>query len=74
MRTTHSFLLRLLIDSDDPSALRGVIRSIVDANEQPFGDAQELIAALRQMIRLAATVSNTEPFRLESSFKENHDD
>ena len=28
MRTTLTFILRLLVDADDPQALRGVIRTV----------------------------------------------
>lgn len=43
VRTTRTFILRLLLDSDDPTALRGV-----DAvEEHSFADAERLLALLR---------------------------
>ncbi len=71
MRTTQSFMLRLLVDDDEPATLRGVIRSIADADERAFGDAQELIAVLRQMTSMLAT-DDTTPFNPTSSIEEKH--
>ncbi len=47
MRTTRTFILRLLLDSDDPTALRGALRAVDAAEEHTFADAGRLLALLR---------------------------
>ena len=49
MRTTLTFVLRLLVDTDDLQALRGLIRTVGGAEEHTFADGQTLLALLRQM-------------------------
>lgn len=57
MRTIQSFILRLLIDADQPAVLRGVLRCVSDDTDHPFADETALIALLRQrMNRSAPTV------------------
>ncbi len=57
MRTIQTFVLRLLIDSDSPEALRGVIRSVTDNEEFHFVDGQTLLTLLRRL----CFDTNTEP-------------
>lgn len=52
MRTTHALILRLLVDTDEPGALRGVLRPVGDPGEHPFTDESSLLALLRQADRL----------------------
>lgn len=47
MRTARTFILRLLLDSDDPTALRGALRAVDAAEEHTFADAGRLLALLR---------------------------
>ncbi len=57
MRTIQSFILRLLVDADQPLTLRGVLRCVNDDTDHPFADETALIALLRQrMNRSAPTV------------------
>ena len=49
MRTTLTFVLRLLVDTDDPQVLRGMIRTVGCTEEHAFADEQALLA-LRQMM------------------------
>ncbi len=38
MRTIQSFILRLLVDTDQPDTLHGSLRCVNDDTEQPFTD------------------------------------
>lgn len=49
MRTIHTFVLRLLVDSDDPRALRGAIHAVASDEELTFADEAALLARLRQL-------------------------
>jgi len=51
MRMIHTFVLRLLVDTDDPQALRGALRAVGGAEEHTFADGQTLLALLRQMTK-----------------------
>jgi hypothetical protein len=46
MRTIRTFILRLLVDIDEPQTLRGMLRSVVDNEEHSFTDEQSLLALL----------------------------
>ncbi len=48
------FILRLLIDPDEPGALRGSLQPVPEGEAQPFADEQALLAALRKVVRLPA--------------------
>ncbi|MGQ9583787.1 MAG: hypothetical protein ACUVXG_00125 [Anaerolineae bacterium] len=48
MRTVETFILRLLIDTDDPHALRGALRAVADDEERPFAGERALVALLLQ--------------------------
>jgi hypothetical protein len=52
VRRIQTFILRLLIDADDPPALHGAVQSVVENQAHPFSDGQALLALLRQMVRL----------------------
>jgi hypothetical protein len=47
VRTIQIFVLRLLVDADQPEMLHGVLRCVSDNAEQSFTDEAMLIAALR---------------------------
>jgi len=49
MRTVQTFILRLLVNSAEPEALRGDLRAIPEGEAQPFPDEQALLALLRQI-------------------------
>lgn len=49
MREIHTFVLRLLVDTDEPQTLRGVLRAVADDEEHPFTDEQALLALLYGM-------------------------
>ncbi len=49
MRTIHTFILRLLVDTVERQAIHGVIRAVADDNELAFTDEQSLLALLRRM-------------------------
>ena len=57
MRTIQSFILRLLVDADQPDTLHGVLRCVSDDTEQPFTDEAMLIAVLRRWLNRSATPS-----------------
>jgi hypothetical protein len=54
MRTTRTFVLRILVDTEDPSPLRGTVRSIADDEEQTFADERALREVLQEMCRARA--------------------
>lgn len=56
MRTIQTFLLRLLSNSEEPQALRGVIYAVSNGEEQTFADGPALLALLHQMARSAPRV------------------
>ncbi len=53
MRTVQTFVLRLIVNADDPLTLRGVVRSVATGEEHRFSSHQELLQLLRE-ITLAA--------------------
>ena len=60
MRTTQAFVLRLLVDTDDPQALRSALRAVGSAEEHTFADGQTLLALLRQMTNRVAEAGRPE--------------
>jgi hypothetical protein len=62
MRTTRTFILRLLADTDDPQALRGMLRTVGGAEEHTFADGQALLALLRQMIERVPDAGRSERY------------
>jgi hypothetical protein len=57
MRTIQSFILRLLVDADQPDTLHGVLRCVSDNTERPFTDEAMLIDLLRQWKNRSASPS-----------------
>ena len=57
MRTIQSFILRLLVDTDQPDTLHGSLRCVSDDAEQSFMDEAMLIAVLRRWMNRSATPS-----------------
>jgi hypothetical protein len=49
MRAMRTYILRLLVDTEELHTLRGVIRAVADDREQTFSDGQALLTLLRQM-------------------------
>jgi len=49
VRTVETFVLRMLIDTEEPNALRGAVRTVANDEEHPFADERALLALLRQM-------------------------
>ena len=60
MRTIQTFVLRLLVDEDEPNTLRGSLRSVATDEENAFADAQVLLRLLRQAIALPAETRRAE--------------
>lgn len=57
MRTTFTFVLYLLIDTDEPARLRGALRPVVNEAEYSFSDEQGLLDLLHQMTSCANTMT-----------------
>ena len=57
MRTIQSFILRLLVDADQPEALHGVLRCVSDDTDQPFADEATLVDLLRRRVNRSAPTS-----------------
>jgi hypothetical protein len=49
LRVVHTFILRLLVDSAEPQALRGELRPVPEGEAQPFTNEQALLALLRRL-------------------------
>jgi hypothetical protein len=52
VRTVETFVMRLLVDSDDPHTLRGSLYSVMHGDEYIFPDQVSLISLLDKIIRL----------------------
>lgn len=52
MRTIKTYILRLLVDTDEPQVLRGTVRAVAGDDEHPFADGPSLLTLLRQISRL----------------------
>jgi len=50
LRVIRTFILRLLVNSAGPEALRGDLRAMPEGEAQPFPDEQALLALLRQLV------------------------
>lgn len=49
MRTVKTFILRLLVDTDQPQALRGMLNAVADGNLYSFTDEQSLLRCLHHL-------------------------
>ena len=58
MRIIRTFILRLLVNSAEPEALRGDLRPMPEGEAQPFPDEQALLALLH---RLASPAPESPP-------------
>jgi hypothetical protein len=63
MRTIETYILRLLLDTEEPHTLRGAIRAVADDEEQTFADGQALLALLRRMRNCTGQVSGEEDLK-----------
>lgn len=52
MRSIQTFILRLLVDTETPDALHGVIQRVEEEHPHPFLDGRTLIAWLRETARV----------------------
>ena len=50
MRTIKTIILRLLVDTDQPQALRGMLNAVADNQLHHFTDEQSLLALLQNII------------------------
>jgi hypothetical protein len=53
MRSTVTYILRLLVDTDDPQTLRGSIVSVLEGKPRSFSDRQSLLDLLSAIARSA---------------------
>jgi hypothetical protein len=51
MHTLHTFILRLMTDTDNPERLRGALQPLAEDNVYPFADEYALLGLLRQFIQ-----------------------
>ena len=49
MRKIETFVIRLMTNSDEPLALRGMLHAVASGEAKPFTDGLGLLALLRQM-------------------------
>ncbi len=59
MRVIRTFILRLLVNSAEPEALRGDLRPMPEGEPIPFADEQALLALLRRLTGETAKPSGT---------------
>jgi hypothetical protein len=60
MRTIYTFILRLLVDSADPEALRGALQIASENQEpQPFIGETALLGLLKRLITLDGQPDST---------------
>lgn len=52
MRSIQIFVLRLLVDSETPGALHGVIQRVEEEQAHPFQDGPTLMAWLCEAVRM----------------------
>jgi len=50
LRVIRTFILRLLVNSAEPEALRGDLRPLPEGEAQPFPDEQALLALLHWIL------------------------
>jgi hypothetical protein len=50
MRTIKTIFLRLLVDTEQPHALRGVLHAVSEDVQHPFTDEQSLVSLLQQIV------------------------
>ncbi len=50
MRTIQTFILRLLIDPDEPGTLRGALQLVPEGDSRPFVGERELLAVLHRLV------------------------
>jgi hypothetical protein len=60
MRSTQTFILRLLVDTRDAKQLRGSIRSVIDGEERLFSSDTTLLSLLHALVDTCdiASISN----------------
>ena len=49
MREIQTVFIRLLVETDKPHVLRGVVQAVADDEGHSFADGQSLLALLRRM-------------------------
>ena len=49
MREIQTFILRLLVNTDEPKAVRGILHVVADGEEYPFTDGQLLLNLLERL-------------------------
>jgi hypothetical protein len=68
MRTIHTFILRLLVDSADPEALRGALQVASQNQEpQPFSSETALLDLLKRLVSLDGQLGSTKQNQEENS-------
>ena len=50
VRTTQTFILRLLVDPAKPDVLRGALKPMPEGEPCPFTDEQALLACLHRLV------------------------
>ncbi len=62
MRKVQTFVLRLIVNTDEPGTLCGVIRCVASGEERPFANRQELLRLLGEIAHPPdAPEESTEP-------------
>jgi hypothetical protein len=51
MRSIRNFIVRILLDPTEPTALRGTVQALPEGKPEPFADAQSLLAMFHRADR-----------------------
>ncbi len=72
MRTVQTFVLRLIVDADEPGVLRGVIRYVATGQERQFANRQELLRLLGEISHPAVEPDGIEDAGISLEGKNDH--
>lgn len=50
MWITHTFILRILVDQNDPKVLQGMLKKVASGEQSAFQDEQSLLAILHSLV------------------------
>lgn len=66
MRTTRTFILRLLVDSEDPTALRGALQAVGELQARVFTGPAKLLELLQHLIAAEASPATRQEAAVET--------
>ncbi len=58
MRSKETFILSLWVDEGDTTVLRGLLQNVKSGEKQPFSDAEQLLALLKENLLQIRTITD----------------